>query len=722
MTTSVFSFRFRRSMVAMAVCATGVAAQAQSDSVETVLSFGAALVSGTSADRAQFGQYNDLRSDRNLAGTLGIDYSLRKESTSTWVQLQGSNLLGNTRELHLVWKNPGDWKVSADYGELVRYNPDSVNTGVLGVGSSTPQVVNMTGGAGSGSDLDLRTKRTALGLGFGKWLTPALEFQLDLKNEKKEGARLSGTGMNCPSVIAPTCGSSIGWALLMLPEPISANHSQIEARLNYAMDHLRISLGYYGSYYRNDNSTMNPLIPGALNTTSNASLIGILGLPLALAPDNQAHQFDLSGSFDLGSTTRGNFKFGRAVATQNRDFAAAGLGFAPTGVSSMGGQFNTSSAKLSLSSRPLPQLSLLADLRYQNRDDQTPIWYYNTEGTSTYTNHAQPNLKANGKLQASWAFSSDYRGTLGADRETIDRGAFTTSAAVSGISALRQKTEENTVRAELRRRMSDDFSGSISLSSSRRSGSNWLKDNSGLGLTEVTNVADPGSGFLPTAIFMPTVADRKRDKIKLFSDWQPIEGMTLQFSAESGKDRFDTPGTYGLRDSRMSQLSVDGSYALSDNWALNGYLSQSMQSIDLAHPAGYLLAFDNRNVGANLGVSGKLSATLEIGGGLTYTSDRSVYDQGLDAFAGPYNVALLAATGGLPDIVYSQTALKLFGKYTLNKTSSLRVDFIHQRNNVNDWTWSLNGVPFLFSDGSTVIQKPYQSVSVIGVTYSYQLP
>ncbi len=50
------------------------------------------------------------------------------------------------------------------------------------------------------------------------------------------------------------------------------------------------------------------------------------------------------------------------------------------------------------------------------------------------------------------------------------------------------------------------------------------------------------------------------------------------------------------------------------------------------------------------------------------------------------------------------------------------VDFVHQRNSVNDWTWSLNGTPYVYSDGTTVLQKPYQSVSLVGVTYVYQLP
>lgn len=730
------SFRFHHSLLALALSAAFVPLSAQAEGDEasalTTISFGLGALSGDSADHALFGQYNGLRPDRSVFGTLGIDYSRRDLENSQWVQFEASNLLGDTRELGLVWKNPGNWKFSANYGELVRYDPSTVNSGLLGAGSTTPQVVALSSGPGTGVDLELKTKRTGLGIGFAKTISPALQFELDLKSENKEGSRLFGVGINCPSVIAPGClgttASNTGWATLLLPEPINANHSQIEARLSYAAEKFRFNLGYYGSFYRNTNSTLNPVVPGSLYNPLgtllplNTGLQGILGQPLALAPDNQAHQFDLSGSYDFTGTTRGTFKLGRTVATQNADFASDGLTGAPAGVTNLGGEVRTTLAKLSLSSRPVRQLSLLADLRYEKRDDQTPIALYNTEGTATFTNRDLPNRKINSKLQASWQFNSDYRGTLGADRESIDRGVFTASSAISGISALRQKTDETSVRAELRRRMSENFSGAVSVSSSRRDGSNWLKDNSGLGVTEVSNPADPVTGFSPTAVFMPTLADRKRNKVKLFADWQPSESVTLQASAERGTDRFDTPSSYGLRDTGMNQFSLDWGYTLSDNWGLNGTLSRSLQSLNQARAAGYLMAFDNTNVGASVGVNGKASGKLNVGGSLSYVGDKSVYAQTLDSLAGSDSVALLAATGGLPDIVYSQTALKLFGKYALEKGSSVRVDFVHQRNIVNDWSWSLNGVPFTYSDGSTVSQKQTQKVSLIGVTYVYQLP
>ena len=726
------SFNLRRSALALALCAAFIPAQAQEKSVDTTVSVGVGAIDGSSADRALFGQYNGLHNGKAGYATLGIDYSLRDQDNSNWIQVLGTDLLGDTRELSGVWKNPGSWKLSANYGELVHSDPNTVNTGLKGAGSTTPQVVVLPGGLGTGGNLNLSTKRTGLGLGFTSYMSPALRFDVSLKREDKEGARLSGIGMNCPSLIAPNClgttGLNANWATLLLPEPIKSNQTQVEARLGYAIEKFRVSLGYYGSFYRNAYGSLNPSVPASLNSAAgnllplNTGLQAILNQPLALPPDNQAHQFDLTGGYDFTQSTRATFKLGYTTATQNVNFAGAGFNAAPAGVTSLGGLVNTSLAKIGLTSRPMPQLSLLTDLRYEDRVDRTPLAAYNMENSFAYTNQNFPNRNTKGKLLASWQFTSDYRGSVGADYQGIDRGLFTPSSAVSGISALRQKTAESGVNAELRRRMSDEFSGAISVSSSRRTGSNWLKDNSGLGVTEVTNTSDPVTGLAPTSIFMPTLADRHRDKAKLFGDWAAMESLALQFSVETGSDQYTTPSAYGLRSTRMSQISVDASYTISDNWAMTSFASLGTQGLNQVRPAGSILAFTDTSLGIGVGVTGKLSGQLNVGGSLAYSDDKSVYAQTLDSLAGSDSATLLAATGGLPNIVIRQASLKLFGKYDLDKASAVRMDLLYQHASVSDWAWSYGGVPYTYSDGTTVSQKPKQSVAVVGVTYIYKLP
>lgn len=720
----------RLTVLALALLSAFGSVQAQiAPAAESSVSIGAGLVSGDREDRSLYDQYNGLRPGSNALGLFGAEYYRRNDEKGTSVDFQATDLLNGNRELGFRWKKQGDWKFSGEYREFVRRDPAIPNTGLIGAGSTTPQVVALPGGPGTGSDLDLKMKRTGLGFTFSKVISSALQLDASLQSENKEGSRLWGIGMNCPSPVAPGCrtttGTEVGWAVLMLPEPINSNHSQVEARLSYAGNKLRLSGGYYGSYYRNDNGSLNPAVPGSLYNAVgallplSAGLQPILNQAVALPPDNQAHHLDLTGSYSFTQTTLLNFKLGYSQATQQANFAAAGLAGAPLGAFDLGGKVATSLAQVGITSRPLPKLSLLANLHYENREDKTPLALYNLEGTSSYTNRQLPYTNVRAKVQAAYQFTSDYRGTLGADFQAIDRGAFTASSAAAGITALRQKTDETGVRAELRRRMSEDFSGAVSVETSKRDGSNWLRDNSGTGVTEVPDPSAVSTGFA-TGIFMPTLADRQRDKLKLQADWQATEKLSLQLVAETGKDRFTSPSSYGLHDAAMNSVSMDWTFAMNDKWSLNGYLSRGRQELNQSRPEAAIIAFDNTATTVGLGFTGKPTGKLELGGTLAFMDDRSAFAQTLDTTAGLGSAALLAATGGLPDIVFRQTTLRLFGKYTLDKQSAVRVEFAHQRTTWRDWAWGYNGTPFVYSDGTIVNRKPVQNVSFIGVTYIYR--
>ncbi|HPG79746.1 MAG TPA: MtrB/PioB family decaheme-associated outer membrane protein [Piscinibacter sp.] len=699
---------FAPTLLALALLAAFGSARAEDEPPpppESSVTVGAGLLSGSDADRALFGQYNGLRT-HGASALLGFQYRRRDDETGTSLRLEGSELLGSLRELELAWKKPGDWKFSISYGETLREEPNRASTGA-----------------------DLQLKRSKVGVALLKTLGPQLQLDVSLSSENKDGLRLFGIGMNCPSAVAPGCGGTtgaqVGWAVLMLPEPVNANHSQIEARLSYTGDKLYVSAGYYGSFYQNQFGSLSPNVPGALNNAVGTplplapGLQAILNQPVALPPDNQAHQIDLSGRYSFTPTTHLNFKLSHAQALQHDDFAAAGFTGAPAGVSNLGGRVDTTLAQLGLSARPWAKLTLQAKLRYEDTDDSTPIALYNVEDTATYTNRRLPGTKLRGQLQAHYQFSSDYRGTLGAEAESIDRGVFTATSAAAGITALRQKTDETTVRAELRRRMNEQLSGAISVSRSRRDGSNWLRDNSGTGVTEVPDASDPSTGFA-RGIFMPTLADRQRDKLRLQADWQPSDELSLQLSAQHGIDRFSTPSVYGVQTSGMDQFEFDASYALTERWSLNGNLSYGTETLRQARPDAAALAYDNTSSGFGVGISGKATSTIQVGANLSHLDDRSSYAQALDSTADGASAALLAATGGLPDIIFRQTTLKLFGIYTLDKQSDLRLDLGYQRSTWSDWSWSYNGVPFTYSDGTVVGQPVRQRVGFVGLRYTYR--
>jgi MtrB/PioB family decaheme-associated outer membrane protein len=715
----------RHCALALALIAAFGPALAQDSEVEASVTVGAAGVDGGKADRAFFGQYNGLR-DRDAYGLFGFDYDRRNAATGTWVQIQALNLGLDTRELNVLWKRQGDWRFSADYGELLRREIYTVDTGLVGAGTTAPQVVHLDGGPGSGSNFGLKTKRRGFGLAASKWLGRAFEFEASVRSENKEGSRLFGIGMTCPSTVAPNCpppnNAIAGSAILLLPEPMKSNHSQIEARLSYAGERLRLSGGYYGSLYNNSYGTLTPSVPGSLNSPLgallplNSGILAILGNPVALPPDNQAHQLDLTGNYTITATTRAAFRFAYSRAAQDQGFAGAGLAGAPAGVTSLDGKVHTTLAQVGISGRPIPRLTLLAESRYEGRSDKTPIALYNIEGAATYTNRDYSRRKIRSRAQATYQFLTRYSGSVGAEYEFIDRAALTPSSAVAGISAMRQETEEITLRAELRRRMSETFSGSIAYLWSDRDGSNWLRPNSGRGVTEV---ADPATGFDSTAIFSPALADRRRDKVRLTASWQATGALSVQASAEDGRDRFSAPSRYALREAKMDFYGVDVGYVVSETWNVNGYFSRGTSRLDQARPAGSIIAYDNTSTSFGVGFGGRPAQRFEVGGSLSYIHDRNEHGQTLDELAPASGAVLLEAAGGLPDIIFRRTEARLFGRYALSKAESLRLEAIHYRARFNDWAYGFGGVPYLFSDNTTLSLQREQNATFVGLTYTY---
>ena len=723
----------RRSVLVLALMSAYGTTQAEPPVTEASVTVGADGITGSSNDRAQFGQYNGLRNVGGAAGILDFSYSRLDVDAGSSIQLFGSNLLLQTREVGLTWKNQGNWKLLADYNEQIHYDPYSVNTGMAGFGSTTPQVVALPDGPGTGYDTELKVKRTAVGLGLWKALTPGVALEVNFKSEDRDGTRLWGTGFTCPSSVAPGCAgatsANTGSAVLMLPEAINSNTTQVEARISYADKKLNLSAGYYGSFYRNSNGNLSPNVPGSLYNPVgtllplNTGLQAILNNPLALPPDNQAQFLDVTGNYALTDTTQVKFKVSYSQARQDQSFSDSGLTGAPRGVNDLGGATNTTLALLGITSRPTPELSLLADVRYQNREDETPVALYNVLGAPPngliYTNQQLPLTTTRARLGAAYQFARDTRGTLDFGYESIDRGVFTPTSVVQGVSALRQTTDETGVRAELRRTMSENFSGAISVSASWRNGSDWLKPNIDGGVTEVS---DPSAAFGPAAIFPSTLTDRQRDKVKLTGNWQASEELAIQVLAEAGKDKFDSPTSYqqGLESANLGMFSIDFDYALSDKWHLNGYLSQIRQRTHQSRDAGYIMSFEDTNTALGLGFTGQPTSKLEVGGNFVYVNDKNVYAQTLQPNAPRDSVTLLAATGGLPDVVFRQATLSLFGRYQIDKQSAVRVNLVYQYSHVSDWAWAYNGTPYVYSDGTTLYQQPTQNVGMIGVAYVYR--
>ncbi len=745
MKASKKSIGLGRTLIAAAVLAAFGTAYAQDDVAaltQPQSSFGAgvAVLSGHQGDRSIFGQFNGMREHGGYLD-LDIDLVKRDDSTGTWTILKGRDLGLDSRELSFTVNKQGDWKFGGDYSELVHREIRTVNTGVTGIGSTVLTDTRLAT-PGSGTDEHLQLKRTRLGLSGDKWINPGLQFQVSFKNEDKEGARFWARGYECASYVCSNTQSAANqrWALLFLPEPVDSNTKQVEARLNYHTDKLFVSGGYYGSFYTNSNGNVRMNVSAPLNGSTglpvaSVSPLAVLNLPMALPPNNEAHQFYVDGNYRFTSKTRANFKLAYTRATQNESFAAMGLADGSQPRADFGGQLDSTLAQVGLITHPMARLTVNANLRYEKKDDKTPIAVYNVENGTFWSNGHQTNEKTNGKVEATYLFPANFRGTFGIDYEKAKRElplaesvVGPSGVALAGFNALRGETQEVGYRAELRRSISETLIGAIAFSHSKRDGSDWynLCTNGactaaglvygGLYSGDTLSAATVNTGAYPF-----TLSDRTRDKVRLTADWSVSDRLSLMFVAESGDDKYEPPSSAGLQKSKLSLFSVDASYAVSDMWKLSAYASQGDQTINTGQNTGYRAELKDNNTALGVGITGKLSGRLEVGGKLSYVNDVNKYAFSLyplNTNAGA--IAQVNTYGGLPDVTYRETKLSLYGKYALQKNADVRVDLIRYQAKLDEWTWGYNGVPFTYQDNTTVSLNPNQSVTIIGATYIYK--
>jgi MtrB/PioB family decaheme-associated outer membrane protein len=737
-----FAHLYRGTILGIAIAAPMAPAYAQNAAdqaapakPESTISVGASAASGDARDRTIFGQYNGLRDDRgNLL--LDLDYVGRDAGSGLWTRIYGHDLGLDSRELGISVQKQGDWRFSAGYNEIVHHEIRTINTGMLGAGSATPEIVRLAT-PGTGSDVDLSLKRKALTLSGDKWVSGNMQIELSFKNEDKDGSRLWARGYDCASYVCTTTQNATNtrWALLLVPEPVNFNTKQLEAKLNFKGQSLFVTAGYYGSFFTNSNGSVNPTVPNQLNGPTGAlvtldpaaaggtSLQNVLQLPMALYPDNQAHQLYVAGNYEFMPKLRSTFKLAYTHASQDDDFLAKGLTGAPAGRSNLGGVLDTLLAQFGLTSRPMPKLSLLANLRYEKKDDKTPIAPYNIENVTIWNNSHISDRRLAGKLEGTYQLPAGTRVTLGMDYDEISRELPGLDVDVAGLSALRGKNQETTYRAELRRNLSETFTGAVSVSEGRRTGSDWY--NLCTSAACATQGLVYGGLYSAAAIYQRTgafpfnLSDRKRDKVRLHADWMPMERLSLQFAAEAAVDVYSPPSGSGLSKGGMTLLSVDAAYSVSDRWKFTAYGSVGNQTMNTADLSNYIADTTNRSTAAGFVLTGQLTGALDVGASLSYVRDVTEYALSPDGtLTSASNIAQNAV--GLPDVTYSQAQFGIFAKYALDTKSNVRVDLRHIVAKLDEWSWGFNGIPFTYSDNTTVSLDPNQRSTILAARYIYK--
>lgn len=636
-------------------------------------------------DRPNRGAYDGM----NKSGGYGLydgDLLFKEDESGTWLRLKGRNLGLDDREMSVDWLRQGDIGLSVEYSRIPKYFDHVINTGVTGIGTTRQAVPTPSIGLGQGQDVELSMYRERYTAKFFKDLDNGVKFNLSFRDENKNGSRLWGRG----------------GAAEFAAEPINWNTKQLEAVLSYSRDKWQLSGGYYGTMFNNANSLVN-------TTLSNNASPFVLSLPLS----NYSSEVFVNGGYNFTSTLRGTFKASYSIAKQDDTLTIGtqtGLA-SPLAPTNLGGRLDTTLLEAGLTAKPMPQLSVVGNLRYRDFRDKTPVFGVVFTGTTPTVWNTPFSYQNNvGKLEATYRLNEGYS-VLGG----LEYNAQTRSTPSIGTLwvPFRARLDETTARIGMRKSMSETLNGSVTFAYSNRTGDAYKL---------------PGDG-MENNINPLNIADRQRDSLKGMVDWSPMDRLSLQFMAQGSIDQYGGQGQFGLQSGNAQLYGIDGSFTLTENWQLTAWSSfgrttaNEVTQINVGGPVtAKITNLIENDASFGVGMRGKLFDKLKVGANAEQFRTVNKYQQGQT------QSQLSSSLVPVPDIENKLVRIKLFADYAIQKSASLRFDVIREQYHSNDWTWMTFQQPgaspnaFVYgttTDGTSVNTQMYQNSTFFGARYIY---
>lgn len=215
--------------------------------------------------------------------------------------------------------------------------------------------------------IDIGHQREILSLGAALQSPSAWRARVDVQHTEREGNFVKG--------------ASFLFTGAQIVAPLNDETTLVEAALGYVRPNWQLEGAYQLSRYQNSDTSVrweNPFPAFAGGSRGE----------LSLAPDNQFHQFILTGFWRLSRSFNiaGQVAFGRAQ--QDEPLLAptlnAGLNVPPLPVSSLDGEVNTRNANVRINGHFTDRLRGRLLLRYDERDNRTAQHPFRVVATDTF--------------------------------------------------------------------------------------------------------------------------------------------------------------------------------------------------------------------------------------------------------------------------------------------------------------------------------------------------
>lgn len=734
-----------------------------------------------SNDSYKFGEYSGL--DEKGGFVIG-NFNARRRigDNAGYLNAWGYNLGQTSRQLGIEGGRQGKYWLSAGYDQLTRYQYDDTYFIHRGLGGSYLTLpAGFTGITAGGNqppantaainpfltNFKIKQERDVFNLGGGFFAGTKWKFSVNYREDDVDGNKLIG------SVMGNTGGNP---RAAILPYELNAKTQQIDVRASWLGKQGQFNLLYTYSKYDNSAGSLTWQNPygNAWGAACNPGAGGC-AFPtgygrLGLMPSNEAWNLQATGAWNFTPTMRLTGTLAYGVMSQNEAFlpyTINGPAFpgGPTQTpgtnlvvntalprASLDGEIKNTLFDLTYTWRPMSKLSLKAQYHYNKRDNNTPQSFYSYIGGDTTNQVAippgtDPNTIANshirrnvppGLVENRFKIDADYK----IFSRTLLRGwyQYTRINYEEASEELRSDTYDNQFGVELRRIMSESFTGALKYVYDQRRGSDFSTYRAYAASYSAAQVAASPLDNIPT-LRQFFVANYDKNLYQLTGTWSPMDRTTIGMRADyydidfkgpdcGGPGDQSVPGqTYppqclGRNSASGASFTLDGSYALAAGWNTFAFYTYQKYGTDQNSRA-----FNNANassdIGNNWGVQMRYSDNT-LGLGVNYKPAGKKWDAGAlytyNNGTGDYSFIGAPNTPPIipvPDTTVKSNQFQLFAKYQYSKNLLFRFNYWYQNLRTSDWAYD-NLTPT--SSNNILLtgqQSPNYHNNVFGISVAY---
>jgi MtrB/PioB family decaheme-associated outer membrane protein len=554
-----------------------------------------------SDDSFRFGKYSGLREEGAYA-LFDFRWEKRPEWNSgdaiRW-RFQGWRVGLNSRRVEFDWSQQGKQRFKFDYRQIPNNEFANGMTPYMGLGGDElrmpegweiePGSFNTTGFINLDEFLrpyEIKTDRKSMTLNYDLKISENWDMAIDFRHENKDGVRntwgIFGYNMT-------------GARSVEIPAPVNWKTDNFSLMFNYADGRLQFGAGLYASFFNNDTPslTWQNAYGKVGNWAQGVAFPDGFG-QMALEPENSYLQFKAYGGFIFNAKTRLTADLSWGTMKQDDAFYPYTINpdlrvRADLPRTDADAKINTTLFSARLTSRLARRLNLVANYRYDDRDNKTPQAAYR------YVGGDSENQKGTSETRINLPYSYT--------RNKADMLLNWTVARGLGIKGGVEWNDYSRKYTEVEDSNEWAWLAGIRLTSWQNVSSSLDYRHSDRNIDEYVGNLPFQESHLPGAVPPDAwqnhpwqrkynLTDRERDELRFRLDWFPVSEFNIGVTGRNWKDDYDK-GAFGLNEARANSWSLDFAYHPADKVFLSAFYTRETWKANQSNRE--ILSFDTNS-------------------------------------------------------------------------------------------------------------------------------